>query len=371
MRVQLIRARREEGAVAVMTAILAVVLIGVAAFTTDFGMAYAQRQALATGADSAALGVVRAMYTSELKNPTGDCETLKAQYNVVEGNGSTKAKNIALAQVNANAPFGATIASSDVTAPLVCLATGPLQVTVTANRTIDPILGGVLGGGPMNVSGTAVAALGVANQVRGLSPLALCSNQAQVIMDAHVVDAAANKSDRAMLVAPDKVWKSGNDCDAGGSGNWGWLDFGQGNGADALGDMIIAGYNGTITLDTSKTPASFQAAAVPGNKGSNSHTHNAMQTIMDKVVTYPVYSKVTGNGNNTEYTVIGFMSVQMCGYDKTIKGSCHDPAVPMAGDDLQVRFANYTPAGQMGTGVGACAIGGACAFNAYVTKLLR
>ena len=373
MRIQLSVSRRaDDGAVAVMVAIFAVVLIVIAAFTTDFGMAYAQRQAIATGADSAALAVVHAKYIAEMADPTHPtCDQLVINDTALAASNTKKASTIALAQVNANAPFNATIAAADVTTTLTCdSAANVLQVSVKVNRNINPILGQVAGVSTMHIDRTAVAALGVANGVSGLEPIGLCTNQATAIIKQHAADAFTATPDRAQLTQETKVWGGGAQCDGGGgSGNWGWLKFpGMGNGSGELGDMIISGYGGHLTLDTTKNPPSYQVGAVPGNRGNNAHTHDAMQKIMDKTVTFPVYSTVTGNGNNTTYTVVGFLSLKMCGYDQTIRGTCYDPTVPMGSNDMQIRYIDYAPAGQLSK---FCGIGATCAFNAYVTKLLQ
>ena len=375
MRIPLIVSRREDGAVAVMVAIFAVILIVIAAFTTDFGMAYAQRQALATGADSAALAVINAKYASEIAGPARTCDELITQDGVLAtASPPTNAATIALTQINANAPFGATIAASDVTTTLKCVNSGKtLQAKVKVNRTVQPILGNVLGASPSQISREAVTALGVVNKVTGLAPIAICTNQAQAIIDKHVADLAAGVvGESAQLVPLDKVWGGGASCDGGGgSGNWGWLNFGKGVSVPDLVAYITGTYTTTLTLDSSTTPASYMMDGTPGNKGNAGPVGTAMGTIMNSVITLPVYDSVAGHGANTTYNVIGFLSVKLCGYDNKQFGACWDssPAVKMTGNDLQVRFSSYTPTGGLEPPV--CGIGEACSFDAYVTKLLQ
>lgn len=369
MRVQLRALRRDDGAIAIMVALLVVVLAGVAAFTTDFGMAYAQRQALATGADSAALAVVRQQYKSVKADPRV-CADLVTDDQALPANDPTKASAIALAQVNANAPFGLTLPASAVAAPLECVGSddGTLRVTVTVNHEIDTTFGGVLGVSTMQVNRAAAAGLGVVNEVTGARPIALCNLQAQSIVDNAAADLEASQPYRAELVSLTKVWHGTSCSGSGGAGNWGWLDLGQGNSAIALGEMIASGSSTPITLNTTTSPPTASMNGTPGNKGNSSHTHTGMDLIMDKVITLPVYDTYSGNGANATYNVMGFLSVKMCGYDKTIKGACYDLAVPMQGDDMQLRYVDYSPIGQIGN---ACGIGLTCAFNAYATKLVR
>jgi Flp pilus assembly protein TadG len=363
MRIHLSVLRREDGAVAVTVALFAVVLLVITAFTTDFGMAYAQRQALASGADSAALGIVRAEYTTEITSSTPrTCATIVS-------NDTVLASTIALAQINANAPFNATLVAADVTTTLSCVGVGMgiLQVSVAVNRRVNPILGGLAGASSMRISRQAVAALGVVNGVKGVLPIAICTNEAQAIIAQHLADMTAGRADSAQLVSLTKVWGSGTQCDGTGTGtgNWGFLDFGKGVSATDLVSYINGSYPYTLTLPIPSM------GGTPGDKNS-SLIVAAMQQIMDKIVMIPVYNTVSGTGAGTTYSLIGFLSVQLCGYADNhtqAVGTCWDPAtsVLMTNNSMQVRYVSYTPVGQMGQ---VCALGSSCAFNAYVTKLL-
>jgi Flp pilus assembly protein TadG len=354
MRIQLSLSHREDGAVAVLVAFFAVILLVLAAFTTDFGMAYAQRQALATGADSAALAVIHAEYASQLATPTRTCADAVTQ-------DAALASTIALAQVNANAPFNATIAASDITVPILsCVSAGTvLQAKVVVNRTMTPILGQMAGASAMNLTRQATAALGVIKGVPNVLPIALCINQAQDIMD-HKVG--------AQEVPLNKVWPSAtSQCGTDGAGNWGWLDLGYGVTPGDLADYVNGLHPYTLT------PPVPPMNGASGDKGNANAVAAAMQTIMDKNVLLPVYSTVTGTGGNAVYTIVGFIAVQICGYmsnNKQALGLCYDsttPGVQLTGTDMQLRYSSYIPVGEIGE---VCALGSSCAENAYITKLL-
>jgi len=353
-----------------MVAFLAVAMLVIVAFTTDFGMAYAQRRALATGADSAALGIVQSKYKSQLLNTTRTCDQIITQDAALTAGAATKASTIALNQINANAPFGATLLAADVTTTLSCSGVGVLQVAVAVNRAVNPIFGKVLNASAMQISRQAVAALGVANDVTGLLPITVCTNQANAIMARHAADVLAGLADGAQLVPLNKVWASGTSCDGGGgSGNWGWLDFGKGVNVPDLVDYISGAYPAKITIPLPPMDGT------PGNKGNSSQVVDAMQALIDlnKVVTLPVYSTVSGSGANTKYAIVGFLSVKVCGYRDNSKEAtsttCYDSTagVKLTDNTMQIRYVDYVPVGQIGT---VCAIGGTCAYNAYVTKLL-
>ena len=65
MRVQ-VRRRDERGAVAIITALLAVLLLGISAFTVDMGMAYVTKRQLSSASDAAALAADM-VYKSQYK----------------------------------------------------------------------------------------------------------------------------------------------------------------------------------------------------------------------------------------------------------------------------------------------------------------
>jgi uncharacterized membrane protein len=68
VRVQL---KDDDGAVAVIAALLLVVTVGIAAFTTDFGTAYVSKRQLQSAADAASLAAAQ-----EFGKYPGTCETV-------------------------------------------------------------------------------------------------------------------------------------------------------------------------------------------------------------------------------------------------------------------------------------------------------
>ena len=371
--------RDEQGAIAILVAILSVVLIVMAAFATDVGLALASRRALSTGADSASLAIVRAEYQKVVKAPALTCAQL-----VATDQASSKA--IAVTQLNANAPFGTTITASQVNDnPLSCVGanSGVLQATVTVNATTKSVFGGLVGVSSFALSRTSASALGAVNVVTGALPLTVCTNQALPIVVNGVAD-LNNGVVRHELITINKVWTGPGitDCDSaqvtGGSGNWGWL-YCDGGGASGLAQNITSGCPNPITLDTSTTPPSYSFTGEPGNKGNSKLILDAMQGLMDTDVTIPVYDAVTGHGANTTYRVIGFLTVKLCGYSSNNKqalGACYlsgtDPVsgqdVSLVSDSLQVEYVAYTPAA---TFSGFCALGNPCSFNTYIYKLVQ
>ncbi|HSN05775.1 MAG TPA: pilus assembly protein TadG-related protein, partial [Candidatus Angelobacter sp.] len=72
------RDRGDRGAVAILVAIMAVLLVGMAAFAVDFGMAYANKTSLQKAADAAALAVAGRII--KLSAPTDDCTAVHDAY---------------------------------------------------------------------------------------------------------------------------------------------------------------------------------------------------------------------------------------------------------------------------------------------------
>ena len=382
MRVFVNRDPHDSGAVAIMVALLAVVLIGLSAFTLDFGMAYSQRRALSTGADSAALAIVRNNYEKVIKDPNLICSQLEAT-------GESAAQTTALTQVNANKPFNMTLPASALdTDVLSCVGAngGVLQATVTVSKQVDTIFGGLFGVSTLNISRTAAAALGAANDVSGYLPIAVCTNEAQEIIKNAAADAAAGVGPRHEKIELDKVWKSGNPCntDGSGSGNWGWLDCKSlGSGTPALAQAIPNGCPDPITLQPGP-PAYLFLEGMTGAKGNSNAVSDAISGIMDDKVAIPVYDTYTDTGTKTKYRIIGFLSVKLCGYaanKEATPGACYldgietladpdeDVSLGKKSNALQVQFVKYTPAGNVSD---LCAIGDkTCSFNAYVTKLIK
>lgn len=342
-----------------MVALLSVVLLVMMAFVADFGMAYAQRQALGTGADSAALAIVRSEYAQQLRNPTRTCASTAA----VDG---AQAQGIALAQVNANAPFGKPLTASQLQVDLTCVGAGALSASVKVTKTVPRTFGKVAGSAGITVQRSSTASLAVVNRVTGVEPIGICRYQAQAVIDDAAADLSANQPYRAELVSLTKVWTGNRTCDgSGGSGNWGWLDLGQGNGESELGQAIQDGSSTPLTV--SGSPPSLTLNGTPGNRANGNPVRDGMSAIMDKTVVLPVYGSYAGNGSNATYTVSGFLTVKMCGFDKTTTGTCYDPSVPMTGDDMQVRFVSYAPVGKLDS---ACGLGDAsCSFDSFTTGL--
>ena len=141
-----------------MVALLAIPVSILVGFTLDFGVTYAKRQALSSGADSAALAIVNQKRLLATANPLlySTCLSLLATDPL-----STGAKATAVTQINANSQYGETVAPSSVTAALSCQGS-TLVADVTVDTTVPTSLGQLVGvsGLRANRSAQAVMKLG-------------------------------------------------------------------------------------------------------------------------------------------------------------------------------------------------------------------
>lgn len=336
MRVLLSAARRDErGAIAVLSAVLALVLIGVAAYAVDFGMAYNSKRQLQTAADSAALAAA-----SEYATSPGKCSDLTgpAAPPTLEPKAEATAKSYLLK----NRP-GASMDNFTVG----CDAKGHLTVDVKASGTTDVGLGKVMfSSNTLSTNRAAEATLDVPPSGNGLRPYMICSQ--------FVPDAASPLPTGVMKVDfPTTSDTTGNCPHA--AGNWFTLDCPHlGNSNNGNPDLATATATGCAPdhpisiVDpqdhtspanlynslraacpaTANLMADYDADCLTSNPGNVSA--NPVITAWDslvalhKPVLFPVFCGMPDcnpagwvqgmSGNNTMYPVHKLAAAQVCGY---------------------------------------------------------
>jgi hypothetical protein len=268
--------------------------------------------------------------------------------------------------VNANGQYGMTTtnASINVTVSLACLDasgapsdTGMLKATVNVTRAVPTTLGQMVGVPSVVASRSGSAALGVAGKVSGVFPLAVCYLEANTIATDATNAAAASPPQPYPIetILASKVWGTGSPCNpphGAGSGNWGWLDCGNGVSAPGLGKSISEGCKSDLTL--SGTPAQALADGTPGNKINSNNVQGPLDAVLGKVFAFPVYNAISGHGSGTQYTIIGFIELKILSY--TTDG------------DFKVQYVSYSPGGTIDD---LCGIGGlqCTTYNAWATGL--
>lgn len=305
--------RDERGGAAIIVAICTVVLVGVTAFVADFGLAYASKRQLQTGADAASLAAA-----SVYAGYPGTCTTLQ---------GNTAAR--AVAQQAANDVLAAN--KSDVLRPFrpitVRCEDGTLKVRYSANGRTPILFGSAFGfGGEITTGRTAVAQVFVPESVTGLRPYAICH------------------SDIGTVGGPlTKVSYPGEDCQ---EANGGWYQLvcpGDTPSSNRLAVNTANGCSSPVSIvegqpDRPADPSSVLIGACtawdedclrgnPGNDFSSNTVRKAWETLLGEEIVLPAFYDGTiqdPNGSNARYPVHRLLGVRVCGYHWGASGS-HDP----------------------------------------------
>ena len=328
----------DDGAVAILVAILTTVLVGCAAFATDLGMAYSNKRELQKGADAAALRGAGLIISSIAYNDT--CATVAAAY---AANTNNLATNLHTA---ADAIAAANNGTSQRTGMTVTCSSDNKRVEVSYSNTgsIPSIFAGIWGVNSLNASTTATADLYVATSGVGLRPYAVCATDA-----ASLVAAAASNQKWFGVTYPNAT--CGNY-----GGNWytlncpedtnnGTLSTDTANGClDSVG--VIPQYDTSVSPAVPLPPATIDASIVsqctdtmagtvdtpqdcmsanPGNVAAQG-VINAWDTLLAKPsITVPVFDPTWNTyatnqvakcrqGNNGCYPVQSLAAVKVCGY---------------------------------------------------------
>jgi Flp pilus assembly protein TadG len=353
MRVQVRRGLRsrvddERGAITILMAVATIILIAVLAFITDFGLAYANKQALQSGVDAAALAA--AQNIAETALPNQKCASIDAAM-------ETSAASVVEEYFRLNGTADDAAVRPAPNGYIQCNGNA-LTVSVFATQTSPYILGtpfAAEGSDGIHLRTNAASAVGPAGSALGVRPFAVCK-----------VDAAALMS--APQVARNIVLDTTTDRGCGqSSGNFGLMDLdGASNGMYPVAGWVLNGYEREIT-------AGVQLEGKPGDTGGGA-LDDEMQTIVGDDVVLPVFDSVTAGGANARYAISGFISVEVCGFQFGSKkgiGGCFDygaaPA-PERNSYLQVRFKRFITVGQLHN---TCNIGEPCDTGSRVVKLAR
>lgn len=327
MRVLLRPRPDEDGAIAVLTALLSVSLLVLGAFSVDLGMAYSSRMALQTAADAGALAAA-ATYA---EGSGRTCADLLAAVPL------STADAVAQGYLDANRA----LATEDATGTLSATCTdGTLRVVFDVSGETPAYLGRLAG--IDRIGGTAHAAVGVevAPGGDGLRPLAICGTD--------LPDGAG----------PGTVWRTyvpgqgpapTTSCpEPATAGNWWTLDCpgestDDGGGQNQLHDQIRngcgepmtivsgqAGLTGTSLGDrlraacptVSTTPPYSCLSGDPGQPDAG-QVEDAWAALIDsgKAIGLPVFcatstcgATITGTGTNAVFPLQRIVAVSVCGY---------------------------------------------------------
>jgi len=349
----------DEGAVAILVALLATVLLGMAAFAIDIGNAYAVKRQLSVAADSAALDGARAAAAATVNgvpilSGVQTCTNWTPQQ---QGAAQIAAQSAANATNAANSLNG----QSTVSSVQVSCVNGSVQVAVDNGQTTPSFFGGVFGANNYHPNGQATARIvwSLSNP-GGLRPFAVCNT---------VVNAARAAPTTTFAIDLDN--KVGI-CGTSESGNWGLVSLdNSSHDSVTLRDWIQNGYPAAVE------PVPGTIKSMPGN-GLNSAT-SQMDGLIDQIVLFPVVTGYVGNkgGSNGQFTLVGFVAARVCGYQFNAKsntsGSCWDSTLQSqygSTEFIEFQYAGYTT-GYTGQGPTCTPGTTACAYALPAAQLYK
>lgn len=237
-----------KGQMLVLFTLLLPVLLGVMALGADFSIIYLNWAMVQKAADAAALAGA-----SQLTGVTGSAATVKsAVVNYVNGyacfNGIKNSGTSTLCTAGASrAGYADSIVFTNVT---------DTQVSVGIHRSVPYFFGKMIGLNEAAVAATATAAITpIGTVAKGLFPVGLQC-------DAPCSLANLKPGSSKGVTFGQKFVGS-----IGASGNWQWIDVGQGNGAKQLGDILQNGASSSFSIGQT-------IGSSPGNKANS----NPVQT---------------------------------------------------------------------------------------------
>lgn len=282
MRVQPDR-ERDRGAIAVITAIVIVALIGLGAVAVDVGQIYAERGQLQNGADSAALGVAQQCYQAP-----ASCTVAQAT-------------SWAQPLVNGNANDGkTTVQSVDLSVSnQVTVTTTTLDGSTNAGF-LTPLLRRAFNAGPITVAAQATAKWGPPGSGGGF-PLALsnaCFDLSSGATSGQLQTFSYKPGNGSNSTPTNMTCTNASGQSA--PGGWGWLQQ-----TSTCEVNTTAG--GTVGSDTGNNPANACYSTLQG-------WMTTLQSGGEVDVQFPVFSQAAYNGNNAQYTILGYATLKVIGW---------------------------------------------------------
>ena len=282
----------DRGAVAIIVAFLAVLILILAAFAADIGSAYAQARQLSVAADADALAAAAAVGEAM---PLGMACTQATLNSLNDGKGNVGAVAIARATADAlntaNNKSGDTEPVEDVT--VSCGDANSIEVTVDTRRSVPTAIAGIIGIDEISPNSYAVARYVRVRTAGGLRPWAACDQ---------TVLAAQNQQDTTFWTGVDGI---SGPCDTTASGNWGSVDFD--GGSNPAGDLIawtLKGYPGAVQIPST----------IPADPGVTNSVKDALESLVGQVVLFPSVTEFNGGGgNNASFDTVGIATVRVCG----------------------------------------------------------
>jgi Flp pilus assembly protein TadG len=279
----------DTGAVAITVALLAIVLAGIAAFTTDFGIVFTQSRLMQVATDGAALAAAQELAADakkELAIPTSavrTCPQILSAYQAA-------ARASAVTYHALNAPTGAALAtgtapsgwSGDAGVAYRCVTDGDGQaaeVQVSDVKTTPSIFGGVAGVSSHALAETSTAAMGAGQTLApgcdaettigcGVRPFGFCTTLINQLESSAAGGLTDFYLDNTQLFGNSPTALA-NGCASGTGGNWGVLYFCGGDpsypqcNSTQRQDWLASGVDLGVQCPTTGTSASTACSQPP------------------------------------------------------------------------------------------------------------
>ncbi|HET6562741.1 MAG TPA: pilus assembly protein TadG-related protein [Marmoricola sp.] len=381
--IRLNRRRDEAGAVAVLIAVLATVLLVIAAFVVDLGMAYVSKRQLQTSADAAALAAasVYAQYPGSCSQLLGNTDYLAEAQQAADEIGEDNRKD-----------------QSESPLEVSCPADGTLQVRYT-NSGETKLLFGTLA-----VDDDAITTAGVAAAKVGVSPAAGIAVRPVAMCSAALPPFDPAYGSFVRMDSPGDGHRKIAACpDAGSPGNWWTIDCPEERtgSTSQLEQQVSDGCKEGVSIAGSGSDAATLTIALTANCPSatvmsekclsgdpgqmdSGHIEESWRRVIDaqSPIVIPVFcvppqctsSTLHGTGTNAVFPVYKLASVVVCGYHfgrtvkyarPTVEGdACHGNTLsPIPSDESRDNYMHLVLVPQQtsgGTAPTTCRLGAEC-----------
>ncbi len=261
--------KNERGQAMVLTVLALVALMGMAAMVLDVGAWFRTKRQLQATADAAALAGAQALPWN-----------------------SANASSLALNYGDKN---GGGVLGADVT---VTSSRGPNDtISVKAKTTNPGIFSRVIGVDNVDIAASAKARVEAPRKARYVAPMV-------VNCDHDYIKGCNGKPDLKFNA------KTTLEFDPmGAPGAFGMLNLGGGNGtpgSSAEADWILRGFDKYLDLGNYRSD--------PGAKFSSQNVRGALDARIGTVLLFPVFRILSGQGQNAEYEIIGWIGFHLDSY---------------------------------------------------------
>ncbi|GGI04833.1 pilus assembly protein TadG-related protein [Egicoccus halophilus] len=292
------RLKEEDGAIAVVTAVVLVVLVGMLALVLDVGNLYWERRQLQNGADAAALAAAR---------------------DLASGSGGT-AYATARQYANDNNPRGAFVGPSDFVTTSSSVQVTARTGSLAAAGQLPSIFAGVLGVNGYATSATARVTWG--NIGSGTTiPLAICGHAWNTMTSNGTVLPSGPPDQILRIGVPPGHVTPGIDCSNPGAGDPPPGGFG----------FLSADGNCQATMDVGNWMPGANGNT-PDIGGSSPCGVNQLYAMLHNIVTtnqtvlVPIFGEYKNQGSTGSYQIVGFGAFRLLGYSVNGGPSPSNPA---------------------------------------------